>query len=164
MKPAEITRALRRLTEAKIATTCGDADGEFTVDMPATTGAHIGITASDHGGYAGSVLSRLLGERIHVTGYIPLRGDIRRGSRIRVTLRLHAAARGEAAAALAEAGYGDAGVTDVLDRAEKFPNSYQYTSDRRRAACMAMPYGRWDVADKQAEQRIAAAGRRGGIA
>jgi hypothetical protein len=163
MRPGDITRALGTLTQAKIETRHGKEDGEFVVTMPTATVQHLAINGHDSGGHAGLIISREIGQRVHITGWQALPG--RRADRAEVTVRVHKIARGEAFAGLVAAGYSPGDANTVLDTAEQFPSSWHYPPGRRRAVCFHMPYGRWEVVDSAAsEARIAAAGhRRGGL-
>jgi hypothetical protein len=160
MRPGDITRVLRILTQAKIETRYGEQDGEFIVTVPTATLQHLAINGNDSGGHAGLIISRELGERIHITGWQALPG--RRADRAEVTVRVHKIARGEAFADLVAAGYKPCDANTVLDTAEQFPSSWHYPPDRRRGVCFHMPYGRWEVVDIAAvAARITAEGRLG---
>jgi hypothetical protein len=165
VRPRDITAALRRLNPHSAAggveTRNGGQPGEFLATISLDYAQHLGVNGADGGGQAGLTISRALGHRVHITSWRGLRPCQGRGYRVEVTLRLHATARAEAAATLDAYPADQAG--RVLDEAEKFPGSWAYTADRRRAVVFHMPGGTWEAADTaETEERIAAYARRRG--
>lgn len=159
MNAADLTRALDRVLPdgAGATVTPGGQPGEYVAAVPLDAAQRLGVLAPDGGGLAGLHLSRALGCRVHITRWRGLGPD--HGFQVELAIREHAAAREEAATALAAAGYDQAARAAVLDEAERFPTRWAYTEDRRRAVVFVMPGGTWRVEDTEAAEAAIAASR-----